>query len=155
MNVKEVKPTPERLLYLANNLREIDREEALAMSPLSDIHATICDSFEDSWLSGVVEVDDLPVLGWGAAPVGRGYWGLWMLGTDELSKYKKTLLKESRVFVGDILKATQARALVNMTLQKNILHRRWLQALGADFAAPGPYGKNGEMFVPFMIKKKE
>ena len=155
MNIQAVDPTPKRVFYLADNLREIDKEEALAASPLDTLHATLHDSFDDSWLSGVIEVDGVPVLGWGAGPVGRGFWGLWMLGTDELSKYKKTLFKESRVFVQRLLETTKARGLINMTLQKNQLHQRWLQALGADFGAPGPYGNNGEMFIPFMIKQKD
>ena len=154
MKITRETPTPEAVFYVADNIREIDKEEALAASDLESIHATLHDSVEGSWLTEVVRVDGEPVLVWGASPVGRGFWGIWLLGTDALDRHKKTLFKESRKFISALLEVTSARGLINMTLEKNELHQRWLSALGADFGNPGPWGKNGEMFIPFIIKRK-
>lgn len=154
MNVTIEKPSPEHLKYLSDNLREVDRVEAMAAVPGTPLEI-LEDSVRASQVCHTVLVDDAPALVFGATPLWGPQWGLWMLGTDQIKRYRKTFVRLSRDAIGGLFHETGADGFLNYTHIDNHVHHRWLESLGAVLGPPTAYGWRGELFRPFVLSKQE
>ena len=93
------------------------------------------------------------MFGVGKAPVdGMGF--PWLLGTDEITKYSKPFLRESRAFVSTIRK--HYTLLVNWVSGENKEAVRWLKWLGFTFETEENYLVDPDVpFYQFYMYGKE
>lgn len=128
---------------LAQTMRFEDTEEirlASGGTPLSALvtgtTASTCTAIE--WQGRVVAI-------FGISGVKGSYGIPWMLGTDDIKKIRKSLLRECREVVAGYL--TDYHYLANACWSKNTVHIDWLKWLGFTFQ--GEDIRNGEVFLHF------
>jgi hypothetical protein len=136
--------------YLAENIREADRQEVLASgspSPLASLmvgleHSRLCLS--------VVNDDNLPVAIFGVVDSADPEVGLvWMLGTDEIGESKIRFLRGSREWVKLLHK--RYPILANVVDARNTVHISWLRWLGFTFINQHPgLGPGNHPFFEFV-----
>ena len=74
----------------------------------------------------------------------------WLLGTEELPKYGKSLLKESRKWINVVEK--EYRILYNFVDTRNAPSKRWLNWLGFTIHPAKPYGPDDMLFHLFTLE---
>lgn len=148
--VREAKLTD--IPYLANNIRECDRQEIWAMS-----HKTP----EEAFLQGY-NISDTPyVVEWRGKAIAmfgvtgdKGALGVpWMLATDDIKSIRKDFLRGCKPYVEDMHK--DYPMLTNFVWVENDVHILWLKWLGFEFTEPKPLGKNQELFIQFYKAKQD
>lgn len=97
-----------------------------------------------------VMIDDYPEALFGVAdhPKIEGVGVVWMLGTDDLPKASRELVRDTKSILNNWL--GRYDLLVNFIYEENKKSLRWLKALGAEF---GPKVKNtaGHYVIPFCF----
>lgn len=150
--VTYVKPRRLYVEMLARHLRTADVQEIQA------IHGEDCDI--EAVLTRAVRVSDqcevgishdtgLPTLIRGVAPAcwDETLGAIWMVGTDELFRYRRNLLLEGQQYVTAQLE--HYRMLFNFVDVRNQESIRWLRRLGFQFDQPTPHGIMGRNFQRF------
>lgn len=108
------------------------------------------------------QVSDRPlVIEWAGMPIAmfgvsgnKGSVGVpWMLGTDEIQKIGKTLLRECRSYVDEMHR--HYPVLTNYVWAKNTVHIAWLKWLGFEFGEAKPMGPDNELFIHFHKVKQD
>jgi len=136
---------------IAGRLRREDEQEVLTAGHASG-HAALLDSFDRSTMCFCVDIDGHTAAMWGIVP--ESYVGMsavvWLLGTPEMARIKKTFVKLSRRFVRDFL--TLYPVLYNVVDSRYGAAVRWLMAIGADFYGE-PVKANGVEFLRFEFRR--
>ena len=141
------------LEYLAENLRDADKEEVLANNtdPLSGLQESV-------GLSHTVKIIDFsgqPAAIFGVANYDIGREAIWMVGTAEIAEHPKVFLRYSRETIKQIFEETGALTLFNYTYAGNTLHHKWLRWIGAQVGpVKYPYGPDQKDFYPFVIERE-
>jgi hypothetical protein len=139
------------VFILAGKLRRKDAEEVRATGAQS-IDEELADSFAHSVLRYTIERAGVPVAMFGIRPdtlIGDKAL-VWLLGTDELAKIKKTFVRGTGVFLNRFLE--QYPVLYNAVDARYGETVRWLEAFGARFSEP-VNGPTGVQFVGFIIRR--
>lgn len=137
---------PADSFQIACRLRDADAAEAEAAGipfedalhdsiERADLLYTICLEGEPVGLFGLREVS-----GWPAVAV------VWAVGTDKMVKYPIAFLRASLEFTQELLDVYGC--LTNAVHEDNVVHYRWLEALGARIDPPDDNG-----FCPFTITR--
>jgi len=74
----------------------------------------------------------------------------WMLGTPELDRHSRVLVRRTPEYIGRMLNAFPH--LVNFVHAKNTTSVRWLRRLGFTLHDARPYGALGEPFHFFEMR---
>ena len=133
------------MALLFENMRPLDRMEVEAASG-PDVLATLYDSWEltpnpeSAWADGKL----LAVRG--IVPGGR-MGCIWMLGTNELGRYRGAHTRLARRYIETALEVYDV--LYNYVHIKNEPSIRWLDRLGFTFGEPQPVGRAKELFIRF------
>lgn len=147
------KPTEADLGFLSENLRDADALEASLASGLP-LLTVLQSSAVVSPDAALVEVDGVPAAVFGTVPVTPKVHGVWLLGTDAITEHWIPTLRVSRGLIRALFLSSGADFLFNFTHHENATHIRWLRWVGAELFDPVPYGINGELFIPFEIKRE-
>lgn len=139
------KVTNEDIIALSANLREQDRIEVEASSGLPPLEA-IKKSVECSSECHAIELDGNLLAIFGVSDLGEGIGSPWMLGTEELSKNARRLLKHGQAWIDTL---DRYNLLINYVHADNDKSIRWLKWMGFVFLRP-VYTKRGDKFYEFV-----
>lgn len=153
MEVKFRAVYKEDIAKVAAHMREIDRKE-LALSCGREPLEVLQQSCEYSQYSRCIELNGEPVALFGVRrPFVLSRSGLiWLLGTEELAKMKKSFVMNSLKYVNEGFEF--ADRLENYVWINNKLSIRWLKWCGFTFDEPKPYGEKQALFLHFYKEKK-
>jgi hypothetical protein len=129
--------------YLGKNMCETDRREVWASNHLTGQEAAKL-SFKKSFVRFTVE-NGFPIAMFGLnAPNLCGSSAIiWMLSTDDLSKFGYRFAKRAKEYVDYLLGFYPL--LENYVHCENKPSIKWLESLGAEFDKPERYGAEGEL----------
>lgn len=141
----------EDVLYIADNLRNQDKEELKACG-YDNFLAVILSSLNGAGISFIVKsVDHKPLCVFGISSHKDKNLGtpIWFLSVDCIDEYRKEFI----YYAGQVVKlwAENFGKLYNYVSVGNTKSMTWLKRLGAKFSKPIPYGANGDLFVRFTI----
>ncbi len=149
-------PTYEQALYIAENLRERDRQEIFATRYDESIEGLARDTVALGGFSWVALVDGVPVAVIGATPRWPKVWGIWSYGTNDWDKVVLTLTRHALRFMRPALYNSGAIRVDCMALAAHTDARRWLEYLGLRPEKKlDKWGKNGETFVSYCWTRKQ
>lgn len=147
--VNFVKPTPEAIKFIADNMRPEDVVEVYATANMDPHEALMIEHHGAADYRTIGTADGIPVAIFGLTvhnPLTR--LGVpWMLSATQILDYKKDILRYSPQVVDNMLDICPK--LLNYVHTENKLSIRWLKWLGFKIEDPVPYGVNGELFHPF------
>ena len=132
---------------IAPLLREADKRELDAMCGLSPLDALLYSirTSKEAWIACRPDGHPLMICGVGEdQDVGIP----WMLGTDELKRYGKSLVKDGRVFVNRW--TDKYGMLTNYVDARNTVHIDWLTLMGFDVILADEYIGHDKS-VPFLL----
>jgi len=142
--------------FVSDNMRTEDRDECVAggLTP----HDALSKSFQNCNLaySLVRPVDFVPaaILGVSESPISKRLGILWMLGTEDIAKYKITFLRRCKPFLNILYDEANKEGFYNYTYSKNTLHHDWLHWLGFKFLRSIHLPPHGETFLEFVSIRK-
>lgn len=145
MEVKILKAKAAHIKYIADHVRDADRQEMLdynMMTPMESIQLSLYNSQGEAW-TGLV--DGVPVTMFGVA---KPNW-IWLVGTKDIHKYETVFLIKSRKILKKILE--KHPMLENYVEAKNTRSVQWLSWLGFEMDEPERTGANNELFIYFWI----
>ena len=132
-------------LELAATMRQADRDEiwhASRVAPLESLEAGL----RLSSSTHTVEWDGKVIAIFGVCgTLGHEVGVPWMLGTDDIQRCRKSLLRGCRAVVDGYANAFPY--LTNACWSKNVVHINWIKWLGFTFE--GSDLRNGETFLHF------
>lgn len=140
-------------ISLAPRLRDDDREELL-LSQGDDLEKTLKDSVESSYECFAAELDGKVIALWGIALVPEKGWGIpWMLGSPESTQFPLKLVSIGKEAVSRW--EPLCDVMTNLTYQGNVVHHRWLERIGFQFAPQEiPVGDSQAPFRQFYRHSK-
>ena len=143
-------PTPWVIKYVADNMRRADVVEVMASGDYSPSEALEM-SMELSEFSSVAFINDQPcaIFGLTQGDILTGTGVPWMLGTENVVKYRRQFLNNSKQVIDDMI--TLCPKLVNHVHADNEVSIHWLRWLGFTIDEPAPYGVNDELFHRFHM----
>jgi len=140
------------LEYLAQHLRDADREEVLAAS--DDVLGALRESADLSYYVKIIDASGKPMGIFGIADFSSERQAIWMVATDEILEHSQKLARYSKVMIRRLFEISGAEQFVNYTYAKNTLHHRWLKWCGAVLGTvPVTVGLKGKEFLPFVIER--
>lgn len=135
---------------VAQDMRQADIDEVFACSgqgPQEALRTALSHSTE--CFTVVAQSTDLPLAMFGYYRSDDIKSVVWMLGTNQLYKYRMDFLRKSRKWC-DYLQGTNP-LLYNLIDQRNTAHIRWLEWLGFKFVRIIPqYGHLNLPFIEFV-----
>lgn len=141
--------------FVSKHMREEDKEECMA-GGLMPNHALSL-SYEGALVSYTLLTPNsyIPaaILGVGLSNFGPHMGVIWMLGTDDIRKYKVTFLKNCKPMLNDLYEITNRECFYNYTYSKNTLHHAWLKWLGFKFLREVQLPPDGQTFLEFVRLK--
>lgn len=149
--LRYVVPTRQNLQFIADTMRQGDREE-LAAGGWSPEH--LHDFAGRAEICVVAEVGGVPCAVFGVTRTGSLLTpknSPWMLGGTELHKHTKLLLSESKKIVYTIVE--EYREVENWVYAESSASIRWLKWLGFTVEDPVPLGPEGQEFCRFWKKR--
>jgi len=142
---------------------EADVEELLARMRAAD--RIECDATGvEGWEAGLFDAARAGVMCWaaragdrllclfGATRIADGIGAVWMLGTDELVHFSKRLMKTVPGYLQQMLDAFPV--LMNFVHASNRTSVQWLRRLGFRLFPAEPYGKHGQLFHRFEMRRQ-
>jgi hypothetical protein len=138
---------------IADNMRHADVVEVMASNGFTPFQA-VHESTKMSKFTSAVYINGEPtaILGLNVVSALSGIGVPWLLGTDNVVKYRKQFLKNSRAVLDDM--KYHCPRLVNNVHVDNTVSIQWLKWLGFEFDEPQPIGINGELFHRFHMGMK-
>lgn len=133
------------------NLRAPDRTEIVA-SGGGDVYKLIAQSIRGSvvaW-SGFVDGKLACTFGVGPLSILSGIGAPWMLGTDELDRHSRILIRLTPDYISAMLQVFPE--LENYVHADNKVSVRWLKRLGFHLHPAAPYGVQGKLFHKFTMR---
>lgn len=148
-----VSPTPERIQYIAEHMREADRQEVFAMRGAdADLHYVLTSAVKRStWCVCGLADDGTPVSLVGVAPVSLigGIGSPWLLGTDRVREFSGALIRYGYEYIQAM--TAQYPQLINYVDARNTASIRWLKRLGFTIHDPAPVGHQNMPFHKFTM----
>lgn len=133
-------------------LRDSDRDELLASTPVKDHRKVIADSIRTSCIAWTAECDGVPIAVFGVSPVSimGGVGSPWLLGNDGCDRVIVPFVRLTRVYIPVMLSLFPV--LENMVDVRNTRSARWLKRLGFRFHDPEPHPYSGMPFQKFEMR---
>lgn len=143
--------TPDHINELAQTMRKEDREEVWAAAHLTPLRAleegyqgtpecyTALDSSGRVIAIGGITPTDI-----------TGWAGAWLLASDLMAHHGPSFMKFCEAVKNDAAKKGYI-GLTNFVDRRNVLHIRWLEAIGATFDRVMLRGPENMEFVQFYI----
>jgi len=142
-----VKPTKALIQGIADNMRQFDIDEVKAAGHSSPLEA-IEKGVEVSPCCSVAMYGDTPLCIFGMRKASLlGGAVVWMLGTDDISKHPREIMRYARVGMQEMFK--EVTMLYNYVYYKNTVSIEWLKALGFTIEEPEEFGQRKELFHKF------
>ena len=148
--VKFIRPEAMDIAYIADNMRDADAAEVMAMSGSSPLNSLL-QGVRRSEYKSVITINDEP-----CAVLGLKLCGLlsdravpWMLGTDLVVENKRLFITETAKVIEQMVKIRPL--LYNYTHYDNKVIIRWLKYCGFNVHKPVPMGINNELFCKFTM----
>lgn len=139
----------EDVLYIAENMRAIDRFEVKAFG-CKDVLQALEDSISNSEVSVLVKGEKpLCVLGLSLVD-SENRRAVWLLGVDDMKSYKKEFLCYGYLVLTYWF--SEFGAMYNYISVDNDKSIRWLKWLGASFSEPFLLG--GQLFREFILDER-
>ena len=150
ISVEFVKPTPELVAHVADNMRQADCEEVWASSHQTP-HQALEKSLAVSDFSSVAVVDGVPIAVFGLTVYNvLTSTGIpWLLGTNDIDKHFRMFIRNAFKLVMEMNRICDN--LVNHVHAKNVRSVRLLKAVGFAIDEPKPFGVEKELFHRFYI----
>lgn len=138
-------------LYVARNMREMDREEIAAVRwDDADPEQIAIDCEKAAVFSYIVYLDGEPVAVLGASPLGPGVATVYMFATDKFSAVGLGLTKWAKRVYEPFLKDCGFHRVECHTISTHPDSHKWLRFFGATHESDVPaFGKNREMFCRY------
>ena len=146
---KVVVAHPRHIPYLAKNIRKEDLLEVSSFGNTAEEAFRQALQNDESTLT-VLDPNNIPYAMFGAGKVGEETY-IWMLGTNDVSKYKFEFLKRCREWVWAFV-ATYGEVF-NFVHVDNKLAIKWLAWCNAKFSEE--FEVNNEKFKKFTIMKDD
>jgi hypothetical protein len=143
--------TREDAIYIADNLREADRNEVAATGSTPRMAVEYSRQLSDYVWTGLIDGVPAMMLGCGcplASPVAE----VWALGTDACTKAPREMLVYGRQKVKEMLELYPE--MQNYCDARYHAAHRWLKRLGFTVHPAEPHGPNGELFCKITIRKE-
>ena len=122
------------LLYIAQNMRERDRQELAATRPV-DPDAVAADAFSAPWRKVADDRDGRPCLCVGARPLHEGVISMWGFGTDHYRDGARGMTDYILgAMIPELLQVGVRRAQC-VVHPENRASQRWLETLGFSHEA--------------------
>jgi len=142
---------------LASRLREADKQEIKATSdldPLTGISRSvecspICYSIMETVENYYGINDIIPIAIYGTAPDSDNAALVWMLASDDLKRHSKQFLRESKNYISQLHRESDADLLWNLTDKRNTVHHKWLKWCGFSFIREVTWGAYDLPFYEF------
>ena len=133
---------------IAENIREDDRREILAMNGEEPLDAMVS-GFIYSDNPRTVLVGDTPVAMFGSGEVEPGVGVVWLLGTDGIEDISIQFLRESKHWLEQL--HDKYEMLFNYVDERNTVHIKWLRWLGFKFInRHEQFGVENRPFIEFV-----
>ena len=143
--------TPEHVAFIAPRLRQRDCDEIWSAVG-TDPRTALEESIALSSIHRTILLDGEPAAIFGAAPSNEDNCGVaWLLGTDAIDTHARAFWLASRE--GLALLFTWFARLFNYVDARNQTSLRWLKRLGAEVAAPVPFGVEARPFHYFELTR--
>jgi hypothetical protein len=143
--------------YLAAHLRAADVMELEAASG-QPVYDALSGSMNADSVTQVVTINGNPASIFGSWPTGNtNIAGVWMAATEDFFSGPIAIrfVRECKAGIISLMDRTGTDFLTNAVDVRNKKHIRWLKWCGAEFEAyPQPFGKNAELFLPFVISRE-
>lgn len=139
--------TSEDFFQVAQNMRQSDRDEAIALSGGDPADCLALSAFVSEYLQAInVDGETIAIVG---LVVRDGKGVPWMLGTDSVDKKKKSFLRSVKQAFNEMVEITPMMAnYVHSKNKKSIAMLRWL---GFAILPPKAFGAAGEDFNQFTL----
>ena len=142
--------TREDALFVADRLREADRNEVVAMGTTPRMAVEYSRQLSDFAWTGLIDGVPAMLFGCGSSLVSVTA-DVWALGTDECTKLPREMLIYGRKKIGEMLDIYPE--MQNYCDARYHAAHRWLKKLGFTVHPAGPHGPNGEPFCKITISK--
>lgn len=149
------RPTRKLVVELLMNIRKPDFKE-LCMGPVEPYTAVWQSILDSKYCYIVRDKDDnlLAVFGLAAGQIdvnGTPATPIWFLGTEFAYSHNRALVYYGKQFAARWIE--EAGTLCNFIWAGNEPALRYIQHLGARLLPLQQKGKNGEMFIPFLLEE--
>lgn len=151
-STKLTKLNKEDILYVANNMREMDRIEIFSGRWTDDIQ-DFADSIQtDNGFGFVAGIEGTPIAVFGAIPISPTLWNVYMFATDRFPEVSLTVTRfVKKVMIPSVEKMGMFRAECRSIDGHRSAHR-WLSVLGFKHEAVCELvGKDGQTFHLFAF----
>ena len=142
------KCTLKDLHYVSDNMREIDKLEALYQADQDPETALKVSYLASKEVMAICGDEDNPIGICGVTPNGC----IYMVSTEELfdnKKYRIQLIRKGRIWVDELMKSYTI--LYNVVYAENVAAMKWLESLGFKFIEyHKEYGVHKKPFFQFM-----
>lgn len=148
--VEYKKPTQDMIQYVADNMRQQDRDEILASHGYTPINA-LNEGVEASDFCTAVYINGelIAILGLVITSMITGHGVPWLLGTDGVVTHSREFLLNSKDVVNELKR--KCPNMYNYVHDKNTVSIRWLKWLGFNLEPARPFGVAGEKFIRFTM----
>lgn len=144
------------LLFIAEHLRERDREELFATRYGNNVEDLARDATMAGAMRWAAYADEEPVAAFGAVPRWPGVWTAWAYGTDRFPEAILTITRHIRRFMLPALYNSGVHRVDALALAAHTDARRWLESLGAEQEfLLDKYGRSGETFVSYVWTREK
>jgi hypothetical protein len=138
-------------LILSKIMRKVDKQEIWSSGRFKPIEALL-DGFNLSKGNCYTLFLNMDIVGiFGVSKVQDNIGVVWLMGSDNLTKYKKEFYKVSREYLELFLK--EFKTVFNYVDERNTTTSKWLQKLGFKLIKREP--EFGEDKIPFNLFLKE
>ena len=143
--------TREDALFIADRLRQADRDEVAAMGATCRMAVEGSRQMSDYAWTGLINGVPAMLFGCGAPLVSQA-GEVWALGTDLCSTAPREMLVYGRKLIRMMLEIYPE--LQNYCDARYHAAHRWLKKLGFTVGPAEPRGPNGELFCKISIRKE-
>lgn len=148
MGVRFVKPNINLVTYIADNMRAADADEVWASNRHTPVESLMKGwNVSDFCTVAVVNDDPCVMFGLVVQTLMGGQGVPWLLGADNVLKYKQQFFHQTPKVVDEMLRVCPR--LVNYVHDQNTVSIKWLRWAGFTMGDPAPYGVGGDLFRRF------
>jgi len=139
------------VLYVAQNMRERDREEInLCRWDDDDFERLAEDCMSNTVFGWLAKAGGEPVAVLGAVPARPGVWGAYLFATDRWPEVSSTMSKVARRQFLPVLRTAGAHRVECHSMEGYDTIHKWIEWCGLRREAEVPgFGKDGRKFIRF------
>ena len=140
--------TVDDISYVSFNMRKSDIAEVKASSNRKPMDALVRGLHLSAICKSIV-VNEIPIAIYGVVETGEDSAAVWMLGTNDILKYARPWLRQSKEAMDDINK--KYPLLYSFVDVRNDLHIKWLKWVGYKFIVKHDnYGYEQRLFYEIV-----